>query len=109
MRYDFHDGQKYDLVSWVIMPNHVHILLIPLKGVHLPEILHSIKSFTAQAANKILDRMGAFWQRESFDRYIRNQTHFDAVIRYIEENPVKAGLCKCSSEWRYSSAYLRIE
>src|SRR5690606_19456972 len=67
----FHHGAKYELVAWVIMPNHVHLLLRPREGVHLPDILHSIKSYTAQKANRILGRSGAFWQRESFDRYIR--------------------------------------
>lgn len=100
-----HDGDKYQLVAWVIMPNHVHLLLIPAAGVHLPDILHSIKSFTAQQANKLLDRSGAFWQRESFDRYIRNERHFRNVIEYIEENPVKAGLCKTAGEWPFGSAF----
>lgn len=100
-----HDGGKYKLVSWVIMPNHVHILLIVLAGHHLPDILHSIKSFTANKANKILRRSGQFWMHESFDRYIRDYRHYNAVIRYIENNPVKAGLCKRPEEWMFSSAY----
>jgi REP element-mobilizing transposase RayT len=103
----FHDGAKYRLNSWVIMPNHVHALLTPADGMHLPEILHSIKSFTAQKANKILDRTGQFWQNETFDRYIRNREHFVSVIRYIENNPVKAGLCERPEMWRFGSAYER--
>ena len=87
------------------MPNHVHLLLIPSPGVHLPEILHSIKSYSAQKANEFLGRTGVFWQRESFDRYIRNEQHFRNVIKYIEENPVKARLCKTPGEWAFGSAY----
>jgi REP element-mobilizing transposase RayT len=98
-------GDKYTLHAWVVMPNHAHILFTPLVNEHLPKIMHSIKSYTANEANKLLGRKGLFWQRESFDRYIRNATHFSAVIRYIENNPVTAGLCKTREQWQFSSAY----
>ena len=104
----FHDRAKYDLISWVIMPNHVHVLLTPEEDVHLPDALHSIKSYTALKANKFLKRDGQFWQHESFDRYIRNNKHYVAVIRYIENNPVEAGLCGQSEEWRFGSAFERV-
>ena len=104
----FHHNKKYVLDSWVLMPNHGHILVTPIPGVHLPDIMHSIKSYSAQMANKLLGRKGQFWQHESFDRYIRSQKHFEAVRRYIEQNPVKAGLCKKPNEWRFSSAYERV-
>ena len=97
----FNDKNKYRLISWVVMPNHVHMLLTPLENEHLDEILHSIKSYTAQESNRLLNRMGQFWQHESFDRYVRNERHFDNVIRYIKENPVKAGLCARPEEWRF--------
>ena len=103
----FYNGKKYQLIAWVIMPNHVHFLLQLFENQHLPEILHSIKSYTAQQANKMLGCTGQFWQRESFDRYIRNARHYAAVINYIEENPVKAGLCRSKEEWRFSSAFER--
>ncbi|NNE97767.1 MAG: transposase [Pyrinomonadaceae bacterium] len=99
------DGKKYKLFAWVIMPNHVYLLLRPKKGFALAEIMHSIKSFTANKANELLNRQGDFWQHESFDRFIRNHEHFMRVVGYIENNPVKAGLCLEPSEWRYSSAY----
>ena len=102
----FHDGKKYDLKAWVIMPNHIHFLVIPFIGVELSTIAHSIKSYTAHEANKVLGRTGRFWQVEPFDRYIRNARHYASVIRYIEMNPVKAGLCATPSEWRFSSAYV---
>ncbi len=100
----FHDGKKYDLISWIIMPNHAHVLLTPYENVHLPEIGHSIKSYTAQKANQLLERSGQFWQHETFDRYIRNRRHFVAVIKYIERNPVKAGLCAEPEDWPFGSA-----
>jgi REP element-mobilizing transposase RayT len=100
----YHDGKKYDLHAWVIMPNHAHVLFATLPKIHLPDVMHSIKSYTAHEANKILNRSGQFWQEESFDRYIRNAKHYTAVVRYIENNPVKAGLCNSPDEWEFSSA-----
>ena len=99
------DGKRYRLAAWVIMPNHVHILMSLMPGHHLPDVLHSIKSFSAKGANKHLDRTGTFWMRESFDRYIRNYKRFAAVVRYIENNPVKAGLCERPEDWQFSSAH----
>ncbi len=103
----FHREKKYKLFAWVIMPNHVHFLARSLPNFEWSEILHSIKSYTAKKANEILNRTGTFWQRESFDRYIRNQNHFVKTFDYIENNPVKAGLCKKPEEWRFSSAFHR--
>jgi REP element-mobilizing transposase RayT len=103
----FHHRKKYTLEAWVLMPNHGHVVLTPLSGVHLPAVMHSIKSYTAQAANKILGRQGQFWQHQSFDRYIRNNKHFAVTVRYIEENPVAAGLCEKPEDWRWGSAYYR--
>jgi REP element-mobilizing transposase RayT len=103
----YHDEKKYKLHSWVIMPNRIHFLLTPNRKIKLEEIVHSIKSFTANEANKILNRKGIFWQHEPFDRYIRNLKHYVNVIKYIEENPVKAKLCLKPEEWRFSSAYFR--
>lgn len=100
----FHE-KRYTLKSWVIMPNHIHFLFKPVKGFTLSSLLHSIKSYTATEANKILDRKGQFWQEDYFDRYIRDQEHFEKTVRYIENNPVKAGLCETPSEWKFSSAY----
>jgi REP element-mobilizing transposase RayT len=100
---------RYELIAWVVMPNHVHILIVLNPDQHLPDILHSIKSYTAQRANRVLGRHGQFWQHESFDRYIRNGRHFAAVRKYIEENPVKAGLCSHPDEWEFSSAFERAQ
>lgn len=97
------DRVKYELHSWVIMPNHVHILITPLADYSLAEILHSIKSFTANFANKTLGRNGRFWSPEYFDRFIRDREHYASAKRYIENNPVKAGLCKEPEDWRWSS------
>lgn len=99
------DGERYRLIAWVIMPNHVHILIQNLEGHSISDIMHSIKSFTAHEANRILGRKGRFWSKEYFDRYIRNAKHFHATLRYIEQNPVKARLCRNPKDWEFGSAY----
>ncbi|MEP6923370.1 MAG: transposase [Pyrinomonadaceae bacterium] len=101
----FHDNSLYRLSAWIIMPNHVHLLLTPNAGVALSRILHSLKSFTSNKVNQMLGRKGKLWQEESFDRYIRNREHYEKTITYIENNPVKARLCERPSDWQFSSAF----
>jgi REP element-mobilizing transposase RayT len=103
----FYHEKKYDLKAWVVMPNHLHFLCTPIENCELREIAHSLKSYTAHEANKILNHEGQFWQHEPFDRYIRNHNHFVNVINYIENNPVKAGLCEKAEDWKFSSAYYK--
>ena len=103
----FHDEAKYRLSAWVVMPNHVHLLCTPCFGYNLAQIMHSLKSYTSNEANKILGRSGHFWQKEYFDRYIRNARHFAKVVAYIENNPVKARLCEKPEDWPFSSAPFR--
>jgi REP element-mobilizing transposase RayT len=86
------DGERYFLGSYVIMPNHIHALVRPVMEHKLSEILHSWKSFTAKEANKLLGREGAFWQDESFDHIVRDEESLEKFGRYIQENPMKAGL-----------------
>ena len=100
------DGQRYRLLAWVVMPNHVHVLIETQAGHALAEVVQSWKSFTAKAINQVLGRRGALWQREYFDRYVRDDRHLQAVIEYIDNNPVQAGLVKVASDWRFGSARL---
>ncbi len=86
------DGARYEMASFVIMPNHVHLLFRPLGEHSLPEILKSWKSFTARAINKRIGTQGPLWQVEYWDRLIRNERHFLKVAEYIRENPAKAKL-----------------
>jgi putative DNA methylase len=102
-----HLGERYRLSAWVLMPNHVHLLAAPLAGHSLSSMMHSIKSYTAQQANKILQRHGRFWFEDYFDRYIRNAKHFENAVAYIESNPVRASLCNSPSEWQFGSACFR--
>jgi len=105
----FFDGERYKLSAWVVMPNHVHALLTPLENQLLSRILHSLKSYTSNEANRILGIEGKFWQQESFDRYIRNSRHFATAVRYIENNPVKACLSDRPENWPYSSAWFKAK
>ena|SRR5437773_8331865 len=101
------DDERYRLSAWVVMPNHVHLLIAPCAGYSLSAIMHSLKSFTSQKANEILRRKGKFWFEDYFDRYIRNAKHFEDAVAYIESNPVRAGLCKFPDDWNFGSAYFR--
>ena len=86
------DGDRYQLASFVIMPNHVHAIVTPTGESDLSRILHSWKSYTAHAINRLLGRTGQFWQSESFDHIVRSEAHLQRFERYVAENPENAGL-----------------
>ena len=93
----------YRLSAWVVMSNHVHILIWPQAS--LWRITKSIKGYTARECNKLLSRTGeTFWQDESFDHAVRNENEFWRIKTYIERNPVKARLVTRPHEWPWSSA-----
>ena len=122
----YFDGKRYDLVAYVVMPNHVHVLIKTYEGFPLSKVVHSWKSFTAHEINKNLKgkfncgrdaraprhkyliggRDAKVWQNEYFDRFIRDEHHFAKAVAYIHENPVKAGLCHHAGEWTWSSSKL---
>jgi REP element-mobilizing transposase RayT len=101
----YFDDQRYRLIAWCIMPNHVHGLIETWKDWSLASVVHSWKSYTAHEANQILGRSGDFWLREYYDRFIRDERHFANAVEYIELNPVKAGLIGRREGWRWSSAW----
>jgi len=86
------DSQRYELLAWCVMPNHVHVVLQLFPGVQLSTVVHSWKSFTAKQANRILNRSGTFWQREYYDRLMRDGNELDRAIAYVANNPIRAGL-----------------
>jgi putative DNA methylase len=92
----------YELSAWVIMPNHVHILILPISDPR--RITHSIKGRSAREANLLLGRTGPFWQHESYDHFVRSRKEFDRAVNYIEQNPVSAGFATTAENWRFSSA-----
>ncbi len=94
---------RYDLHAYVLMPNHVHVLLDPC--LPLAKISGVIKGVAARDANATLGRSGKpFWQDESFDHWVRNSAEFERIRRYIEWNPVRAGLVARPEDWKWSSA-----
>jgi putative transposase len=123
------DGERYRLAAWVVMPNHVHVLFQPLGGWKMAKIVASWKSFTGRRIAAHLDQSSwdrrdrwdrraparpspadrrdrdrRVWQREYWDRFIRNERHFMAAVAYIHNNPVKAGLVERAEDWPWSSA-----
>ena len=101
-------ASRYPLGAWVVMPNHVHVLLRPLGEHTLDSILKSWKGFTAREANKILGRTGAtFWAHEYCDHWLRDEDEKARLIAYIHDNPRKAGPCERREDWPWSSAHPR--
>jgi len=112
------DGQRYRLLAWVVMPNHVHVLIKTIPAWPLDSILHSWKSYTSKRILALLEgdrpagrrrsRAGEppalLWQREYWDRCVRDERHYAAVVDYIHHNPVKAGLAPTPEAWPFSSA-----
>ena len=93
----------YELASFVIMANHVHVLLLP--KVAASRLMKSLKGYTAREANRLLGRTGEpFWQRESYDHWVRDEAEWRRIVSYIENNPVKAGLVLQAEDYRWSSA-----
>ena len=93
----------YVLHAWVIMPNHVHVVLEP--HLELPQIMRWLKGRTSRKANQILGRKGLpFWQDEYYDHWIRSAGELNELISYVEHNPVQAGLAGSEEQWPWSSA-----
>jgi putative transposase len=93
----------YHLGAWVVMPNHAHLLILPV--VPVQALMRWLKGSTARRPNQILGRTGhPFWQQESWDHYLRNAAQIDRTKAYIEQNPVSAGLVISAECWRRSSA-----
>lgn len=95
---------RYELFAWCVMPNHVHVVMQVHGEQSLARILHSWKSYTAHRANAILGRTGTFWQREYFDRIVRDEEDLYRTIQYVVDNPVKAGLKDWPWVWRAGEA-----
>lgn len=113
---------RYDLLAYCVMPSHFHWVFRPrgewfaqLEKADNDErtprerIMHSIRSFTANACNKFLKRSGPFWEQESYDHWVRDLDELERIIAYVEMNPVKAKLVSSPAEWYCSSARARKE
>jgi putative DNA methylase len=130
-----HNGSKYHLIAYCVMPNHVHVLFQPIDvetsgspvarttaeppvatpvgeraDSHSPlaRIMHSLKSYTAHEANRLLNRTGAFWQAESYDHWVRDDEELERIVFYIRANPVSAGLVDRPEDWLWCSCHDRF-
>jgi putative transposase len=111
-----YDNLRYELYSFCVMPNHVHLVINnnvkfeisksnkkgATKDLKVADTLRLIKGSTARNSNKILSRVGKFWQSESFDRVIRNKKELLNTLTYVIYNPVKAGLVNNWTDWKYT-------
>jgi REP element-mobilizing transposase RayT len=119
----YRQGREYKLYCYCIMPNHVHMVFgvgedfvsriadstarNSVSSYKVTKIMQGLKKFTAREANKILNRSGQFWHRESYDRVIRDVQDFDNTLNYVMQNPVKAGLTNDFTKWKWS--FISIE
>jgi REP element-mobilizing transposase RayT len=98
------NGRKYELYAAVAMPDHVHLICSPLTdsngSISIPEITRTIKSESAHRINKALKRTGRVWQDESFDTSCGVRRAYNMKMKYILENPVRAGLVPRSDDYR---------
>jgi putative transposase len=99
----FGHSERYLLDAYVIMPDHVHLLLTPLSGWTLAKVQQGLKGFTSREINRILGRRGQFWQDESFDHLIRDEVDWLDKFTYIHHNPVTAGLVDRPEDYPHSS------
>lgn len=106
-------NSRYKLIAYCIMPNHVHLLienlvkeLSPHRGKRsrypVAETLRLLKGATARDCNLALKRNGQFWHHESYDHYVRDEAELSRIIKYILDNPVKAGLVKEWNNWKFT-------
>lgn len=97
-------SSRYSLIDWCVMPNHIHVLIRLTENQSLADIVKSWKGGSAIEINRILQQKGTLWQRDYYDRYVRDIDHLHDCIAYIRNNPVKAGLCDTPEDWPFSSA-----
>jgi REP element-mobilizing transposase RayT len=132
----FGDGDRYHLFAWVVMPNHVHVLIEQIPGWPMSKVVQSWKRHTSRQIHRLGwssttrpntecksviptgaecnsaipgaaipgAAIPALWQRDYWDRFIRNDRHFQIAKHYIENNPVAAGLATSPEAWPWSSA-----
>ncbi len=102
---EFHslDGREYELITYTIMPNHFHIVFnLMNNNSGISKITKQIKGRSSYLINKKLNRQGKLWQDESYDRWVRDDRELYFIIKYILENPIKAGFIKTWNEWQFT-------
>ncbi len=107
LQHCLHDnGKRYDLHAAVVMPDHVHLLLTPLRDekgwpYSLPVILKHLKGTSARTVNKLDGSSGPVWQEESFDHVLRSQESFEEKLEYLRQNPVRRGLAQTPEGYKW--------
>ena len=100
----FHHAERYQLISWCVMPNHVHATYATLDDWSPADIHKTWKGYTARRINEAVGVTGELWERETFDHLVRKTAHADYFAWYVENNPVLAGLVADPADWPLSSA-----
>ncbi|MEI6241421.1 MAG: transposase [Planctomycetia bacterium] len=114
-----HAETSCDVHAYVVMPSHIHLVFTVRPSGSLSSrtrrlaaqccdrsaIMRSIKSYSGRMCNRVLGLATPFWQAESYDRVVRDESEFERCVQYVEFNPVKAGLCVRAEDWRFSSAH----
>ncbi len=102
----FFNNQRYKIFVFVVMTDHVHLLMQPLLKSEneywsLSNIMSSIKGYSAKQIPKVMKHIGTVWQDERYDRIVRNEEEFQAYWQYIRQNPVEAGLSSTPEDYPY--------
>lgn len=92
------------LLAYVVMPDHLHGLLVPRDGTSISQVMQSIKGYTARRVMGLLGRRGALWQRSFYDQMVRDERQLKEMMKYVHFNPVVAGLVEDPEAYPYSSA-----
>ncbi len=109
----YRDNKDFNLIAYTIMSNHIHLVIFPFlekiaseseykNKYPLGGLLASFKKYTALKANKILNRSGAFWQHESYDHVVRDNDELLRIVKYVLNNPVKAGLVDDYNKYKWN-------
>lgn len=93
-----------DLLAYVVMPDHMHAVVVLKSDERLEGIVQRLKSYTAHAINKLLGRRGPVWVPAYYDHAIRRVQSIEDVVAYVERNPVRAGLAQSAEDYPFSSA-----
>lgn len=100
---NFFDGKDIRILCYCIMPTHIHLVFELINSdKSVSDIMASVKRFSACKANEFLNRKGAFWQSESFDRLVRDEKELYFVIKYVLQNPVTSGLVDDVKSWPHT-------
>ena len=96
--------RRFRLAGFVVMPDHLHLLVLPASGDTISRLIQEIKYVSGRRVNKLRRRKGALWQKGFFDRFMRTPKEFLETLDYVHQNPVRKGLVAIAHEWQWSSA-----